>query len=335
MNQVDSLPLVRLSAINPFLQELLARNLDACALLEKLGLPPGIPASPELFVAAPSLYRFVEESAVLANDPYFGARLGQNLDLLAWDPTSEAAEEAATVGELLNHFIVRSRQHASSIDFLIETSGDRTTFATARVLAPKYAPAQNDAFYVGFMSKLIRSACGTHWLPAKVLVTLSDPSVIPPEFPEMRLARGDNRGIRFVFPTEWLFARFEKASFAAHAKHRTEFTAPRSLLESVRIAIEPHIHECDLTVGKAAELCGLEKRHLSRRLKKKGTTLAKEIAKLRRARAAKALKESNVRVADVGISVGFTDPTVFSRAFKNWTGQSPQAYRRNHRINQD
>jgi AraC-like DNA-binding protein len=38
-----------------------------------------------------------------------------------------------------------------------------------------------------------------------------------------------------------------------------------------------------------------------------------------------------MRIAEIGSAVGFKDPTVFSRAFKNWTTQSPQEYRRNHK----
>ena len=62
----SDLPLVRLSAINPFLKELASRDIDAGSLLEDQGLPPQIPASSDLFVSALSMYRMVEQSARLA-----------------------------------------------------------------------------------------------------------------------------------------------------------------------------------------------------------------------------------------------------------------------------
>jgi AraC-like DNA-binding protein len=91
------------------------------------------------------------------------------------------------------------------------------------------------------------------------------------------------------------------------------------------------LHEPDLTVAKAAKLCGYNKRRLSRELRDEGTTISKEVAKLRAERAKKNLADTNQRVAQIALTVGFTDPTVFSRAFKNWTEQSPQEYRRNHK----
>ena len=47
----SNLPLIRLSAINPFLVELHRRDINVVALLQDLSLPTQIPASPDLFVA--------------------------------------------------------------------------------------------------------------------------------------------------------------------------------------------------------------------------------------------------------------------------------------------
>jgi AraC-like DNA-binding protein len=81
----------------------------------------------------------------------------------------------------------------------------------------------------------------------------------------------------------------------------------------------------------AARICGHDRRRLSRELREQGTTLSKEIAKLREEKASQGLAGTNRRVSEIAQTVGFTDPTVFSRAFKNWTGQSPREYRRTHR----
>jgi AraC-like DNA-binding protein len=91
------------------------------------------------------------------------------------------------------------------------------------------------------------------------------------------------------------------------------------------------LHEPDLTVAKAARICGYNNRRLSRELRGEGTTISREIAKLRAACAKKNLADTDQRIAKIALAVGFRDPTVFSRAFKNWTEQSPQEYRRTHR----
>lgn len=324
------LPLVRLSAINPFLKELASRGIAAGSLLEEQSLPTQIPASGDLFVSALSMYRMVEHAAELANDRYLGATVGSNLDLLAWEPISQAAENAVTVGDLLNRFILYSREHASSVRFSLEIAGSRATFKFERAVEPPFDPAQNDAFYLGFMSRLLQGATSESWTPESVLITLSDPQAVPQTFIDMHIAKGDRSGFRMSFPTEWLFERFEKSAFRHRIHQSNASRTPQSLIESVHRAILPYIHEDDLTVDRAAELCGIGKRRLSSKLRSKGTTIKNEIAYLRQERAASALASSDRRIAKIAANVGFNDPTAFSRAFKNWTGQSPQEYRRNN-----
>ena len=331
-NQTNpGIPLIRLSAINPFLKELVSRDIDPGQLLEEQGLPVQIPASSDLFVSAICMYSMVEQSAELANDPYLGATVGGKLDLLAWEPIAQAAEVAVTVGDLLNRFVLNSKDHASSVQFSLETAGGRATFAFRREIEPTFDLAQNDAFYLGFMSRLMKSATGESWNPESVVVTLSDPAAVPVIFNELRIVKGDRRGFRMGFPTEWLFEKFEKTAFRHRIQQSNNSRTPQSLIESVHRAISRHIHEENLTVERAAALCGIDKRRLSRKLQSKGTTINKEIAFLRQERATSALVNSDQPISEVAAKVGFGDATVFSRAFKNWTGQSPQQYRKTHK----
>jgi len=325
------IPLIRLSVINPFLKELVSRDIDPGQLLEEQRLPVQIPASSDLFVSALCMYSMVEQAAALANDPFLGATIGSKLDLLSWEPIAQAADAAVTVGDLLNRFILNSKEHASSTQYSLESTGNRTTFSLRRVVEPPFDPAQNDAFYLGFMSRLMKSATGETWNAASVLISMSDPLAVPQMFRELRIVKGDRSGFRISFPTEWLFEKFEKTAFRHRIQQSGESQTPQSLIESVHRAIAPHLHDEDLTVERAAELCGIDKRQLSRKLRSKGTTINKEIANLRQERATSALVKSDQRIAEIATKVGFSDPTVFSRAFKTWTGQSPQEYRRNNR----
>ena len=326
-----NLPLVRLSTVNPFLLELDRRKVDTGALLRGMGLPGTVPATDEVFVSALTIYQLIENTASVANDSYLGFSIGQDLDLQAWGPIASAAAEAGTIGDLLNRFIVDALDHASSARYFLRTEGDRSTFGFKRSVEPPFAPAQNDAFYLGFISRMLMRATGEHWDPASVLVKVADPDAIPAIVHPLRIVRGNHRGARLSFPTEWQFETFEKSAFHAGSQSATASPIPGSLIDSIHFALSPHVHETNLTVERAAEICGFSRRRLARDLRKRGTTLAKEIADLRARRAGKALVESDCRISEVALSVGFVDPTVFSRAFKNWTGQSPQEYRKQHR----
>jgi AraC-like DNA-binding protein len=326
-----NLPLIRMSAINPFLLELRKRGADAESLLRELGLPVEIPASNDLFIAPSAIYTLVERSAELVADPFLGFEIGNALDLQNWDPIVSATEQARTVGELLTMFAVNAAEHSTATKFYLTTEGERSTFGFERIVDPKFRPGQNDAFYMGFMSQLLKQATRNQWDTARVLFSVADPNCIPANGEGYRIAKGNRSGVQITFPSQWLFERFEKPHFSASVSKELSGEIPQSLIDSVRTALRPHLHDADLTVDKAAQVCGYERRRLSRELREKGTTLSKEIAKLRAEKASRDLVSTNHRVADIAQTVGFTDPTVFSRAFKNWTGQSPQEFRRTHR----
>ena len=327
----SSLPLIRLSAANPFLLELRSRKLDAAQLLREMDLPEKIPASSELFVSSQAMYQLVEKSSEIADDAHLGFTIGQKIDLNDWTPMAIAASEAGSVGDLLNRFIVNALDHTSSTEFFLLTEGDRTTFGFRRLTTPLVVPAQNDAFYFGLLIKVLLQATKTQWDPAAVLIKVADPSAIPPLPESVRIQKGDNLGVQVSFPSTWLFERVEKSLFSCHGPETTESCPPESLIEALHLALLPHMHEPDLSVGRAANICGYDKRRLARQLRSSGTTLGKEIATLRAKHAQNGLINSDRRVFEIAQSVGFKDPTVFSRAFKNWTGQSPQEYRRTHR----
>ena len=326
----NNLPLIRLSSINPFLVELRRRSIDASAFLRKLGLPETVPASSEVFVAPLKLYEFVEHSAVIAQDPHFGYRIGRQLDIVDWDPISLAANEAHTIGDFLLRLVAHAAEHSSATQFFLTTHGEISNFGFERVVTPHLVPAQNDAFYVAFICQMLKRATAGKWDSAQALFTVAEPKAIPSSQEDLRLAKGNNCGMLVSFPVDWLFEPFLKSTFRSASTQQATSLSRISLVESLRLTLIPHLHESDLTIDRAANICGYDQRHLSEMLRKHGTTIAKEVATLRKERASNELLSSNRKVADIAIAVGFTDPTVFSRAFKKWTGLSPQQYRRDH-----
>ena len=327
----SNLPLIRLSAINPFLLELHRRGANPASLLESLGLPLDIPASNELFVASSAIYEFVERSAEVAGDRYLGFAIGRALDLQDWAPIAKSANEANTVGELLTGFTIHAAEHSSATKFYLKTVGDRSTFGFERLGEPTDIPGQNDAFYMGFMSRIFVHATRDHWDASKVLFRVADPDCVPKTMEPYQISKGDCSGIQIKFPSAWLFVSFRISHFRSAGVESARASVPSTLLDGVRAALTPHLDETDLSVDKAAKICGYNRRRLASQLRQEGTSLSNEIAKLRAQKAEQCLAESNRPVSEIAEAVGFTDPTSFSRAFKNWTGQSPQKYRRNHK----
>lgn len=68
---------------------------------------------------------------------------------------------------------------------------------------------------------------------------------------------------------------------------------------------------------------------LSRKLSAEGVPYQQLKDNYRRDKAILLLTQQNISISDISEKLGFTEPSVFSRAFKAWTGLSPLVYRKN------
>jgi AraC-like DNA-binding protein len=80
-------------------------------------------------------------------------------------------------------------------------------------------------------------------------------------------------------------------------------------------------------IEDAAKTLHMTKRTLMRKLKDEGTSYQQIKDLVRRDRAIYLLTQHSMPLGDIAEAVGFSDPAVFARAFKGWTGVSPREYR--------
>ncbi len=81
------------------------------------------------------------------------------------------------------------------------------------------------------------------------------------------------------------------------------------------------------SLQELADNWGLSSRTLHRQLRREGTSFRLLLEQVRRERAVGMLLDGHSRVRDIAQALDMTEPA-FSRAFKQWTGLSPLAYRR-------
>jgi AraC-like DNA-binding protein len=334
--RTSGLPLIRLALVAPLIHELKRRNIDYRETLFEFNLIEENIIHGDTFVAAPLMYGLVERLAEVSSDPHFGVRVGEKLDPFSWSPLVKSAELSNTVGEFLLRFLIDAEDDASSVVYLLETKGKRTTFREKRKVHGDVAPKHNDGFTVAFLLTLLNRVLGDHWQGNRVLVRLCDPTVLPAGYLGVRATTTDRFGPSINFPSSWLVLPLlleKRRRYGAAELERAPI--PSQWVEAFRQILQSHVHEFGLSSKRVADVCGLSKRTLARRLQAHGTSVQREVAKIRKTRAQQELVSTDRNVAEIAIMLGYSDTTVFSHAFKRWTGFSPTEYRRRFTVEEN
>ena len=170
---------------------------------------------------------------------------------------------------------------------------------------------------------------GLSWNGSQVVACVCEPDVVPKGYLGIRTAKTDTMGASLSFPSHWLLSPVNQHGLNSADPEETKSTLPASnIVGALRYAVATHLHEMNLNAERAAEICGINKRTLARRLAARGTSIGSEISAMRRERASQLLADTDKTVRAVALDVGYPDPAVFSRAFKRWTGMTPSQYRK-------
>ena len=82
-------------------------------------------------------------------------------------------------------------------------------------------------------------------------------------------------------------------------------------------------------IEEVAVYFNMSSRNLRRRLKEENSSYQSIKDTLRKNHAIKLLNDNNLAINQVAREIGFNEPAGFTRAFKQWTGQTPRQYREN------
>jgi AraC-like DNA-binding protein len=106
-----------------------------------------------------------------------------------------------------------------------------------------------------------------------------------------------------------------------------ELQNSKSTRGRVESLLMPVLHKGDANIETIAEKMSMSRQTLFRKLKAESTTFEKVLDELRYRLALEYLRTRKVSVNETAYLLGFSEPAAFSRAFKRWTGQAPQAVR--------
>lgn len=306
-------------------------------ILAEVGLNLELFDDPENDIAFDTVGRLLNLCAERTGLPHFGLLLGQQAGPETLGQFGELAIYAPTVEAALHGMILHvCTNDRGGVPTLTSKKGV-STLGYAIYVPMHVGISQVNCTSITIMYNLLRSMCGESFTAKEVRFSHSRPSDIKPYesfFQVPLIFEADEDAI--VFPDHCLKKPLPGSNIEQHNDALKRLTTIESkmgidFLEQLHVLLRPLvISQCN-SPEHVASMLSLHPRTLNRRLEKQGTTLRSIVGEIRYEIAKQMLTDSSMSVLAISTLLGYADASVFTRAFRRWSGMAPSSWRMQNR----
>jgi len=282
--------------------------------------------------------QFFDKAIELSGDPCFGLTVADYLNPAAYQQFGVGLLYSNTVRDFLNRF---SRYFSFmttlyEVEFKDEFNNAQLLLKPVTDIPPKCRQFDIDVFTAGIM-KFLRTAYRPDYAPIEVYI-----GWCPPENQRGRYETlfgcpvifGANlTGLKFdYFDLESPFPASNIQLAREQDKVVVDFLARAAKVElkhQVYSKLIEMLPSGKCTRDYIAETLNMSSGSLHSKLKKEGTNFHELLAETRKGLAQEYVRDVRISLTEIAYMLGYTNSSNFSRAFKNWTGSTPNAYRQN------
>lgn len=324
---------VRVGPIASIPALLAERGIDPAGVFARLGLEARLFERPENWIPFEVLGALLETCVALTRCPHFGLLIGDRFEFDSLGALGGLMRNSPTLRDALRtaalHLELQDRGAASLTLDLGPKAALGYSLFEART--PAAAHILDGALVI--QVRLLRHLCGPSWRPSVVQLSRRTPAQIAPY--RQRFGANvefDARLSAIQFERRWLDHRIEGADPATYAalletieSHQSRRRS--SLLGALRRAVHAMIFTGSVSAATLAELFNFHERTLRRRLGEEGYTVRRLVNEARRELAQHLLRDTELPVSEIAAVLGYSDASVFARAFRSWSEASPREWR--------
>ena len=214
---------------------------------------------------------------------------------------------------------------------------DGIIWLSYKIFDPRIVDRRQDAeLSLGMFCNIFKSALGNNWRPLEVRFEHEKPDNIndherlfgsPIVFGRRTNAVGfHHRDLDAIMPKQdpYLFA-----VVTAFLEGRLKLQSnPVDFSQIVRNEIKMHLGTRLPTMQEISNVLGISDHALQKKLRSHGLNFTDIVKAARHELALHYMNDANLPLTEVAYSLGYSELSSFSRAFRNWTGMNPQRYRR-------
>jgi AraC-like DNA-binding protein len=312
------------------------RQGDPRKILERHGIDPLCLDDPDHYIECSSVANLLEYCREFFCDPLFGLRLAEMQSPDVFGCVTTLARSAPTLREGLESFIdylpvIHCRQR-SDIEILTGKSAAEIRWRQ------QVSVGDNDqAVYHGFLlvKKLLTALIGHGHISYANLTFPTGRTLDAAQDIIGCRVQGKSAINAIGFSTELLDRPIESSNkllftLLGGFLEQVRTSTPATLVEQIESYVRntPPFGKC--TVGGCAKELGISARTLQKRLAQMDLKFSDVTESQRVKLAEQALCHSNRSLDEIAGYFGYSEQSSFGRAFKRWTGLTPQAYRTQH-----
>lgn len=306
-------------------------GLDPATVLRRAGLPKSLFSGSGSYVSVDDFYALHEAVESESSDSTVALKGGTLVSTESFDP----ARFAAVCSPDLNTALLRLADYKRLVSvFRLDVAvGDRGTTVGYRCELRPDVPLTLGLSELVFLVAFARRATRHAVAPTQVSVQRLPPDCEPFErFFECPLKqasswtvtfRAEDATRAFLTHDDRIWESFEPTL----RRHRAEPGREDSVGEQVEAALFELLPSGRATVQDVSRELGVGMRTLQRRLSAEGTTWIELLNRTRERLARHYLESTAMSPSEVSFLLGYEDPNSLFRAFRRWTGTSPEAWR--------
>lgn len=336
---LDSMPVkrqMRAANLTGFADVVRGLGADPRRILEKYEIDPRALRDPDFYIDTKSLVDVLEHCSRSFNDSLFGLRLAQHQDPEVFGSVSALCRAASTLKEALESFVdyipvVHSPQA------VLELAEGRET-AELRWHVQSDLGQNNQANYKAtlLILKLLRQVGGPRFRPSYVNLAVD---ARPHDVPELSkqfgcLFRGKATSNTIAFPATALHQSVGSSNrllfrLLGGYLGRVRAASRTTIVERVEDYVRGSLSTGTCSIEHCADKLGTSVRTLQANLSDNELRFSDILEKQRIELAKVHLERGELSLDDVADMLGYSEQSSFGRAFKRWTGATPQRYRKN------
>jgi AraC-like DNA-binding protein len=275
----------------------------------------------------------------LTGDSLFGLHMGESMRPAALGIVGSIIQSSATVGEALTH--AAALTHLVTTDCRMEIVRDKNAFSV--LLRPVADNEKVNSFALRQLTDMLMVMV-VHELDGLLLEKIIPQAIFishtPGDIDEYKrilrctpVKRANRYELKFpdrYWDTSILTANYELQGLLL--QKASKLPKPKAGTQTLHIRIYNYLLANSylgvVSLNDIAANFNMSSRSLQRRLKDEQTSFQDIADEVRQALAKYYISSGNYALKDISWMLGYNELSAFTRAFKRWTGKSPQAYLR-------